>query len=416
MNARIILTVHQLNDYVRILLARDPLLQKINVRGEISNFKHHSSGHMYFSLKDEQDRIKCVWFKQRRVGAEFPLQDGISVIATGTVSLYTRDGQYQLYVDEIERDGLGNLHIAFEKLKQKLKEEGLFDDEYKKSLPSLPRKIAVITSHTGAAVQDIIRIIHKRNPHVDILVIPVAVQGQDAAKQISTAIEYANTRDDLDLIITGRGGGSIEELWAFNEEITARAVFQSKLPVISAVGHETDFTITDFVADVRASTPSNAGELAVPEANSLLSKVKDMQKRLDAAMKINLDWKQYNLELLKNHFAFQTPKLLVDQYSQYLDQLNQRMVNAVESNYIRARERMIQLVSSLQALNPLNVLSRGYAITFHEGLTNPIKSIHQLSPNQRIKLLFKDGQAVCIVKDVHSSDAIEAGKDTNPID
>ncbi|HCS74306.1 MAG TPA: exodeoxyribonuclease VII large subunit [Clostridiales bacterium] len=394
---RVVLTVHQLNDYVRVLLARDPLLQKVSVRGEISNFKHHSSGHMYFSLKDEQARIQCVWFKQKRTGAVFPVKDGMQMIATGNVSLYTRDGQYQLYVEDMEHDGQGDLHLKFEELKKKLREEGLFNDEYKKPLPLLPKKIAVITSHTGAAVRDIIRVITQRNPYVSLLVIPVAVQGQNAAEQIARAIEYANTRNDLDLIITGRGGGSIEELWAFNEEITARTIFRSHLPVISAVGHETDFTIADFVADVRASTPSNAGELAVPESINLLSMVKGMQKSLLNAMDFNINRKHHSLELLVNHYVFQTPRLLVDQHSQYLDLLIQRMNYAVESHYKHAREHMSQLVSTLQALSPLNVLARGYAIPFNEGFTKPIRSIHQLTPKQRIRLLLQDGQAVCTV-------------------
>ncbi len=408
MSNAIVLTVHQLNDYVRIILARDPLLQRVNVRGEISNFKHHSSGHMYFSLKDEQDRIQCVWFKQRRTGPSFPIKDGMRVVATGTVSLYTRDGQYQLYVDSMERDGQGDLHLAFEELKKKLREEGLFDDDFKKPLPLLPKKIAIITSHTGAAVRDLITVITQRNPYVELLVLPVAVQGQGAAEQIARAIEYANTRNDLDLIITGRGGGSIEELWAYNEELTARAIFQSRLPVISAVGHETDFTIADFVADVRASTPSNAGEIAVPESGALLSMVKGLHKSLSNAMDFNISRKQHSLELLMNHYVFQTPRLVVDQHSQYLDQLIQRMNHAVESHYKHAREQMSQLVSSLQALSPLRVLARGYAIPYREDLTKPVRSITQLSPKEQIRLLFKDGQAVCTVEEVAAtSDSTE---------
>ncbi len=403
MSNAIVLTVHQLNDYVRVLLSRDPLLQRVNVRGEISNFKHHSSGHMYFSLKDEQDRIQCVWFKQRRTGTSFHIKDGMRVVATGTVSLYTRDGQYQLYVDNLERDGQGDLHLAFEELKKKLREEGLFDDDLKKPLPVLPKKIAIITSHTGAAVRDIIRVITQRNPYVELLIIPVTVQGQGAAMQIAKAIEYANTRNDLDLIITGRGGGSIEELWAYNEEITARAIFNSNLPIISAVGHETDFTIADFVADLRASTPSNAGELAVSETSTLMSIIKSIQKSLSNAMDFNISRKHHSLELLKKHYVFQTPRLVVDQHSQYLDQLIQRMSHAVESHYNRAREQMSQLVSSLQALSPLEVLARGYAIPFREDMAKPVRSIKQLSPKQQIRLLFQDGQAVCTVNEVAST-------------
>ncbi|NLU37247.1 MAG: exodeoxyribonuclease VII large subunit, partial [Clostridiales bacterium] len=283
-----VLTVQQLNDYVRTLLSRDPLLQKLHVRGEISNFKVHTSGHMYFSLKDRQDRIQCVMFKQNAQNLKFLPKDGMEVIVTGRVSIYTRDGLYQLYVDDMEQSGLGALHLAFEELKKKLREEGLFDDTHKKPLPLLPQKIAVITSHAGAAVRDIIRVIHNRNSHVDILIVPVAVQGEGAARQIARAIDYVNTRADIDLIITGRGGGSIEELWAFNEEIVARAIYNSSIPAITAIGHETDFTIADFVADVRAATPSNAAELAVPEASYMQSFIDSLKNYLLNAIMENI--------------------------------------------------------------------------------------------------------------------------------
>jgi exodeoxyribonuclease VII large subunit len=350
--SNVILTVHQLNDYVRILLTRDPLLQNVRVRGEISNFKLHSSGHMYFSLKDEQDRIHCVFFKQRRKDLGFLPRDGMQIIATGTVSLYTRDGQYQLYIDQIERDGLGDLHLAFEELKKKLREEGLFDAAYKKPLPLFPQKIAVVTSHTGAAVRDIIQVIRYRNKNVDILLVPVAVQGQGAAEQIVRAIDYINTRSDIDLIIAGRGGGSIEDLWPFNEEIVARAIFHSDIPIISAVGHETDFTIADFVADVRAATPSNGAELAVPESSYMLSLVDSFQKTLKDAITDSLKAKQYQLELIKNHYAFQTPRLLVDQLSQYLDQINQRLTNAMQTELQKKSDLVSKSAVTLEAFNP----------------------------------------------------------------
>jgi exodeoxyribonuclease VII large subunit len=396
----VILSVHQLNEYVRILLARDPLLQQVRVRGEISNFKYHSSGHMYFTLKDEQDRIRCVLFRQNSTSLKFMPRDGLRVIARGAVSLYSRDGQYQLYVEEMEKDGLGDLHLAFEALKIKLRDEGLFDAAFKKPLPLLPKKIAVITSHTGAAVQDIIRVIKHRNRYVDILVIPVAVQGPEAHEQIAKAIAYANTRRDIDLIITGRGGGSIEELWAFNEEDVARAIFASDIPVISAVGHETDFTIADFTADVRAATPSNAAELAVPEASYMLDLVEGLRKRLNDTIDSYLSKKQHKLDILKNHYVFRTPQLMLNQHSQYVDQLAQRLAAATQSNLQRKEEQMGKIASSLHALSPLNVLARGYSLALPENRTIPVRSARELKPSDRLKVLFQDGQALCTVDEV----------------
>lgn len=396
----VILTVHQVNEYVRILLARDPLLRNVRVRGEISNFKIHSSGHMYFSLKDEQDRIQCVLFRQKGDGLSFLPRDGMQVIAEGTVSLYGRDGQYQLYVYEMEQDGLGDLHLAFEKMKKMLREEGLFDAVHKKPLPLFPQKIAVVTSHTGAAVRDIIRVIKHRNKNIDILIIPVSVQGRGAARQIARAIDYINTRSDIDLIITGRGGGSIEELWAFNEEIVARAIHQSKIPVITAIGHETDFTIADFVADVRAATPSNGAELAVPEASYMRSLIDGFTKNLSDTMTSYLKTKRHQLDLIKNHYVFQTSCMLIDQHSQYLDQLTQRFSSAMQSILNKKYDQLSKAVVTLEAINPLKVLSRGYAIATPENGTKPIRSVKEISPSQRINVLFSDGQTVCYIEDI----------------
>jgi|CZCB01.1.fsa_nt_gi exodeoxyribonuclease VII large subunit len=397
-----VLTVQQLNDYVRTLLSRDPLLQKLHVRGEISNFKVHTSGHMYFSLKDRQDRIQCVMFKQNAQNLKFLPKDGMEVIVTGRVSIYTRDGLYQLYVDDMEQSGLGALHLAFEELKKKLREEGLFDDTHKKPLPLLPQKIAVITSHAGAAVRDIIRVIHNRNSHVDILIVPVAVQGEGAARQIARAIDYVNTRADIDLIITGRGGGSIEELWAFNEEIVARAIYNSSIPVITAIGHETDFTIADFVADVRAATPSNAAELAVPEASYMQSFIDSLKNYLLNAIMENINEKQHRLNIIRNHYAFQSPCVLVEQQSQYFDQLSQRFYSAFQHIIQQKSDRLSKAISNLETLSPLKVLSRGYVIVTPEGDTEPISSIEAISLGQQLDLLFIDGQAVCKVESIES--------------
>lgn len=398
--SNIVLSVHQLNEYVRVLLGRDPLLQQVRVKGEISNFKLHSSGHMYFTLKDDQDQIRCVFFKQNSKGMNFIPRDGMRIVVRGTVSLYSRDGQYQLYVDGMERDGLGDLHLAFEALKNKLREEGLFNSEFKKPLPLFPRKIAIITSHTGAAIRDIINVIKRRNENVNLLIIPVAVQGTEAHSQISKAIQYANTRIDIDLIITGRGGGSIEELWAFNEEDVARAIWKSDIPVISAVGHETDFTIADFVADIRAATPSAAAELAVPEVIHLLSTVSGLKKNLIEAMTNYLSIKHHRVEMLKNHYVFRTPQLLLNQQSQYIDQLSQNMAAVMRSHLQGKGELLSKAAASLQALSPLSVLARGYTLAMLEGKETPVYSIEQLNLSDRLKLILKNGQAICIVDKV----------------
>ncbi len=406
----VILTVHQLNDYVRVLLTRDPLLQKVRVRGEISNLKIHSSGHMYFSLKDEFGRIQCIMFRQQKEHLNFLPSNGMQVIVTGTVSLFTRDGQYQLYIDDIKKDGIGDLHLAFEELKKKLREEGLFDAAYKKPLPLLPQKIAVVTSHTGAAIKDIIRVIKHRNPYVDILIIPVAVQGSGAAEQIAKAIDYANTRDDIDIIITGRGGGSIEELWAFNEEIVARAIFRSDIPVIAAIGHETDFTIADFTADVRAATPSNGAELAVPEVSHMQALIDGFDKLLTDAIMRYLIKKRYQLDLIISHYALQTPRALVDQHNQYLDQLNQRLSNGMQSIIQRKNDQLSKAVSTLEAFSPLKVLLRGYTIATTGEDAKPIRSIKELSSTQRLNLIFIDGQVACQVKEIRTGESFSITK------
>jgi len=399
-----VLTVHMLNDYVRGLLSCDPILRDIRVRGEISNYKNHPSGHIYFTLKDDSDRIRCVFFRQNNHNLNFIPRDGQRVIARGAVSIYGRDGQYQLYVDTMERDGVGDLYLAFEALKEKLKNEGLFEKEFKKPLPYFPRRIAVITSHTGAAVRDIIRVVQRRNPCVDVLVVPVAVQGPEAHNQICRAIDYVNTRDDIDLVIIGRGGGSIEELWAFNEEDVARAIFRSHLPVISGVGHETDFTIADFVADVRAATPTAAGELAVPELARLKSDAARLCRALNKAAQNMLSGKHRALDRLKSHYIFKAPQMLLLQHSQYVDQLSQRLGSSFGNLIAIKREAMARSAARLNALSPLGVLGRGYALPLHKDTNITIGSVLNLKPHDKIRLVFRDGQADCTVDSINASD------------
>ena len=396
-----VLTVQQLNDYVRTLLSRDPLLQKLHVRGEISNFKVHTSGHMYFSLKDRQDRIQCVMFKQNAQNLKFLPKDGMEVIVTGRVSIYTRDGLYQLYVDDMEQSGLGALHLAFEELKKKLREEGLFDDTHKKPLPLLPQKIAVITSHAGAAVRDIIRVIHNRNSHVDILIVPVAVQGEGAARQIARAIDYVNTRADIDLIITGRGGGSIEELWAFNEEIVARAIYNSSIPVITAIGHETDFTIADFVADVRAPTPSVAAELVAPDILAIRQSLTTFKKRLHDSINRFLGIKRNQLDIIESSYVLKYPSRLINSYFIELDKLTSRLFTSITRNIGYNKERLASLSAYLDALSPLGVLARGYAVVAdREG--EVVYSIDQVDKNDSVDVRLYDGVIGCNVVEIEA--------------
>lgn len=391
-------TVHQLNEYVKGLLHRDPLLSGVQVRGEISNFKGHSSGHLYFTLKDAQDRIRCVFFKQNNGGLTFIPQDGMAVLAKGRVSLYGRDGQYQFYVDSLEQDGLGSLHLAFEALKQKLKEEGLFDPALKKPLPPYPSKIAIVTSHTGAALRDILKTIRRRNPAVSALIVPVLVQGPEAAGQISRALDYVNTRQDIDLIITGRGGGSIEELWAFNEELVVRAIFRSIIPVISAVGHETDVTIADFAADVRAATPTGAAELAVPEAARMHSDALRLKLDLQTAMQRRLDALTQKTERLAGHYVFKTPQWLIQQHNQTLDGLMTRLEGASRRFMSQKGEELARAAAALEALSPVNVLSRGYGVPLSPDGKRTIRSIQDVNPGDGLRIQLRDGQACCRVE------------------
>ncbi len=397
---RVIFSVHQINEYVRGLLGRDPILQDVWVRGEISNLKIHSSGHIYFTLKDEQDRIRCVLFKQNQRDMAFIPSDGMRVLVRGQVSLYCKDGQYQIYVMGIEKDGIGELYLAFEALKQRLKAEGLFDAQHKKPIPPFPRKIAVITSPTGAAVRDIIKVVRRRCPCVDILVVPVLVQGSAAPAQIEAALDYVNTRDDIDTIILGRGGGSLEELWAFNEEVVARAIWRSRIPVISAVGHETDFTIADFVADLRAPTPSAAAEMAVPMLQHLQEMLAGLNVRLMEAMRNMLLHKRKGLEHLQSSYVFRYPDRIMQQRKQQLDQAYTRLCAAFNDILSNKRERLSRLAAALDALSPLAVLGRGYAVVTLRPSERVVYSVTSLKQGDGITVHFKDGRADCRVEKI----------------
>ena len=392
---RPIFSVAQVNDYVKASLDRDPVLQNLWVRGEISNFKLHSSGHMYFTLKDEQSRIRCVFFRYYSSSLGFNPSDGMGVILRGNISLYIKDGQYQFYVEHMEKDGIGRLHAAFEALKIKLREEDLFSQEHKKPLPLYPKKIAIITSHTGAAVHDIIKVITKRNPMADILVLPVAVQGESAKDQISAAIDYANTRGDIELLIIGRGGGSIEELWAFNEEKVARAIFSSRIPVISAVGHETDFTISDLVADVRAATPSAAGEIAVIEINKIYAGLNALNIRLQNSIEHYFKEQVNKIQNLSDSYVLKYPGRLFSNEEQRLDYIIDRMIACIANILGAKSDDFIRLVSYLEALNPLSVMMRGFCILLNEDNKTVIRSVNSLYENMPARIRMIDGTATC---------------------
>ncbi|NMA95979.1 MAG: exodeoxyribonuclease VII large subunit [Clostridiales bacterium] len=393
---RSVFDVSQVNDYVRSIISRDPILNRIWVRGEISNLAKPSSGHMYFTLKDEKARIRCVMFRNDNSSIDFLPADGIQVIAKGQVSLYTRDGQYQLYVQHMEPDGVGGLYAAFDALKNKLEDEGLFHEKHKKAIPPFPKKVAVITSHTGAAVKDIINVAHRRNNMLSILVVPVLVQGENASNQISAALDYVNTRDDIEVIIVGRGGGSIEELWAFNEEKVARAIWRSKIPVVSAVGHETDNTIADFVADLRAPTPSAAAELISPNMMVYKEFLDELDKRLLGYLRNIFERKAQKLRTIRGHYVFRYPDRIIQSYGIELDKLNASIARLTQEHVRDKREALKSVSTLLEALSPLKILSRGYSIATNEN-QEIIKSVAQVIEQDLIDLRLKDGIINCRV-------------------
>ena len=385
-------SVSELNAYIKNCLDNNPELIDICVVGEISNYKLYPSGHHYFSLKDSSGSIKCVMFKGNAYSLRFRPENGMLVMAAGRVSVYERDGVYQLLVSAMVPAGSGELQLEFEKLKKRLDSEGLFACEHKKDLPVFPKKIAVITSPAGAAVQDIIRILSQRWPLTEVLVVPVKVQGDEASEEISQAIEFVNQFDLADLIITGRGGGSLEDLWAFNEEKLARAIFASNIPVISAVGHEPDVTISDYVADARASTPSNAAEIAVPNRNEYFSYINSYSGRLMLAM-------EKKLEVLSSRFKELSSKRVLKDPAEYLnmkrirlDMLSSSIVSVADSIIYPRKQRFCSLAAKLDALSPLKVLSRGYSITLDDE-SNPISSINQLAVGDSIRMIFNEGHA-----------------------
>ncbi len=392
------LTVGQLNLFIKDILTQIPILNNIKIRGEISNFKHHSSGHMYMSLKDDTGVLRAVMFKNSAFSLNFRPEDGMEVIASGRVSVYERDGQYQLYINSMEQAGKGNLSEQFEKLKKKLEAEGLFDPKYKKPIPKYPKKIGVVTAATGAAVRDIINILSRRYKAADVCLYPAQVQGEGAAKSIKTAIEYFNKANACDVIIVGRGGGSIEDLWAFNEEILARAIFESEIPIISAVGHETDFTIADFVADLRAPTPSAAAELSVPSGDELLERFSVLGGRIKNASQKYLESRKLLLKVYAEKQVLKDPISKINEKSIYLDHLAKLFENAVCASLEKKKQTLGIVISKLDGLSPLSTLSRGYSVVRDRG-GKVIQSSTDVKVGDDLNIVLRNGEIYATVRE-----------------
>ena len=392
------LTVSELNNLIKTLIDCEPMLNKVCVRGELSNYKIYPSGHHYFTLKDSESSLRCVIFKSSASKLRFRPESGMGVTAFGRVSVFSRDGAYQLYCTDLIPEGTGDLQIAFEQLKAKLASEGLFDPEHKKQLPPFPKKIAIITSSAGAAVHDMIRILGKRWPMTKVILLPVRVQGVEAPPEIAGAIRYANKHKIADIIITGRGGGSIEDLWAFNDERVARAIYDSELPVISAVGHEPDVTISDYVADVRASTPSNAAEVAVPNAADMRELLENLGIRQSQAVRKKMITISSKLEELKKRRVLQTPMAYVDSKRAEFDYVKDKFIAAADRSNSAKRRDFVRLAASLDAMSPLKVLGRGYAIAA-DIRGELVRSIDDVKPDDKLRLCVNDGIIKCRVEE-----------------
>ena len=396
--AQNVLSITQLTEYIRGRLDDDPFLGQVAVRGEISNYKVYPSGHHYFTLKDEGAALKCVMFKSYAMRLRFRPDNGMKVIAMGKVTVYPRDGAYQLYCAAMAMDGVGDLYAAFEQLKKKLAAQGLFDPAHKKPLPKYPGTIGIVTSSAGAAVHDMLRILRKRYPLTKVRLLPVRVQGAEAPGEIAAAIRYANHYKLADLLIVGRGGGSIEDLWAFNDELVAHAIYESEIPVISAVGHEPDVTISDYVADLRAATPSNAAELAVPDQDALRQNLDAMSSAMASALSRQLKAARQHLNVLSQSPALRSPTGYIEQREKSLELLKNRLIAAQNQSITRKNQRYIAAVSKLDAMSPLKVLTRGYSMAQTEA-GEVLRSVRQVELGERISVLLSDGKLSATVMD-----------------
>ena len=385
------ISVTDLNQYIKNKIDSDEYLNNVLVKGEISNFKHHYTGHMYFTLKDENSLIKCIMFKGYTANLNFIPKDGMKVVILGTVSVFERDGVYQIYAKAMQEDGIGNLYREYEKLKAKLEKEGLFLEEHKKKLPFMPKVIGVLTSNTGAVIRDIINVSTRRNPNVYIRLFPVPVQGEGAKEKIVEAIKFMNEKKLADVLILARGGGSLEDLWPFNEEIVARAIYESDIPIISAVGHETDFTIADFVADLRAPTPSAAAELAVTNIEDIIEKINIYKGRYKESLKRKLEIMKLRYEKTLSNKVFTDPLKRINENYILIDNLVKKMQDGAFYSLKKDKEKAIKLISQIDALSPLKTLTRGYSITSKDDKV--IKSINEIKIDDEINIKFIDGLA-----------------------
>ena len=390
------ITVSDLNKYMKEKIAEDEYLNNILIKGEISNFKNHYTGHMYFTLKDEKSLIKCIMFKSYATKLTFMPKDGMKVMILGSVSVFERDGVYQIYARAMEEDGLGDLYTKYQELKKRLEQQGLFEEEHKMKIPMMPRVIGVLTSQTSSVIRDIINVSTRRNPNVYIRLLPVPVQGEGAAEKISNGIEYMNKNKLADVLILARGGGSLEDLWPFNEEIVAHSIYNSEIPIISAVGHETDFTIADFVADLRAPTPSAAAELAVPDIYEVKRKIETYQDRLRNSLIKKLELMNLRYEKCMSSSVFKEPLRKINDNYIKLDNCIKQIENSIKVKHEKEKTKYIELIAKLDALSPLKTLYRGYSIT--EKNNKVIKSKEELKTNDLIEIRFIDGKKEAIVK------------------
>ena len=394
-----VLTITQVNEYIRKKLDSDSMLSYVAVRGEISNYKVYPSGHQYFTLKDESASLKCVMFRSSAQRLKFRPENGMKIIAIGNISVFPRDGAYQLYCSTMTMDGVGDLHAAFEQLKSKLAAQGLFDPAHKKPLPAYPGIIGIITSSAGAAIHDMLRILRKRYPLTCVRLLPVRVQGAEAPSEIAAAVSYANHYNLADLLIVGRGGGSIEDLWAFNDERVAQAIYHSKIPVISAVGHEPDVTISDFVADLRAATPSNAAELAVPDQDALYQTLDSMSAIMVNVVQKQLRVARRHLEILSKSPALQSPQGYLQQRRESLDILQHRLCSAQLHIIQMNKQKFVAATAKLDAMSPLKVLTRGYSLTQNAN-REVVRSIHQICQGDGLTIQVADGKILATVTDI----------------
>ena len=397
--AQQVISVTQINEYIRSMMDSDRLLNNLAIKGEISNYKLYPSGHHYFTLKDEGGALRCVLFKGNASKLRFRPENGMKIIAMGKISVFPRDGAYQLYCTGLVMDGVGDLYAAFEQLKAKLAAQGLFDPAHKKPIPAYPGTIGIITSAAGAAVHDMLRILKKRYPLTQVRLLPVRVQGVEAPGEIAAAIRYANYYKLADLLIVGRGGGSIEDLWAFNEEVVARAIYESQIPVISAVGHEPDVTISDFVADLRAATPSNAAELAVPDQDALRQTLDGYSSAMASSLQRQLYNARRHLKVMSESPALQSPENYLQQRKKALQMLQNRLISAQIQQNNRKKQRFIGLTAKLDAMSPLKVLTRGYAMAQTED-GRLIRSISDVKPQKQITVSLTDGNFTATVNEV----------------